>query len=125
AIPDGRWCVVTSGTRYLATSRLRLANLPIPAVLVTADKVSNGKPHPEPYLKGASMLNVDPKQCLGIEDALAGIAAAHAGGMKVIALTSTYPAYQLARADAVIGSLNQLQFENSEFNIAVRIDSRA
>src|SRR5713226_132210 len=38
AIPDGRWCVVTSGTRYLATSRLKLANLPIPQVLVSADE---------------------------------------------------------------------------------------
>ncbi len=30
AIPEGRWCVVTSGTRYLAKSRLKLANLPTP-----------------------------------------------------------------------------------------------
>src|ERR1700693_4952045 len=36
SIPDGCWCVVTSGTRYLATSRLRFAQLPIPGVLVAA-----------------------------------------------------------------------------------------
>src|SRR5271169_2791758 len=50
AIPEGRWCVVTSGTRRLASSRLRLAGVPVPKVMVTADDVVNGKPHPEPYL---------------------------------------------------------------------------
>src|ERR1700731_2129778 len=37
ALPEGDWCVVTSGTRYLATARLKLANLPTPNVLVSAD----------------------------------------------------------------------------------------
>lgn len=108
SIPMGRWCVVTSGTRHLATSRLRLGNLPIPDVLVTADEVTNGKPHPEPYLKGAQMLGVDPKQCVVIEDAPAGISAAHAGGMKAIAMTSTFPEEELVQADIVIKNLSQL-----------------
>ncbi len=56
AIPEGRWCVVTSGTRHLATSRLKLANLPAPRVLVSADDVCRGKPDPEPYLMGANLL---------------------------------------------------------------------
>ena len=85
AIPEGRWCVVTSGTRYLATSRLKLANLPTPKVLVSADDVSKGKPDPEPYLMGARLLGMNPAECLVIEDAPAGIRAAHAGGMKAIA----------------------------------------
>jgi len=53
AIPEGRWGVVTSGTRHLASERLRLAGIPDPKILITADDVVNGKPHPEPYLKGA------------------------------------------------------------------------
>ena len=109
AIPQGRWCVVTSGTRLLATSRLQLARIPIPQVLISADDVVNGKPHPEPYLKGARLLGREPAECLVIEDAPAGIAAAHAGGMKVIALTSTYPSPELQQADAVVQSLSQLQ----------------
>ena len=108
AIPHGRWCVVTSGTRLLATARLRLGGLPIPKVLVTADDVTNGKPHPEPYLKGAELLGVKPAQCLVIEDAPAGIQAAHAAGMKAIALASTYPALKLQEADAVVEKLNQI-----------------
>ncbi len=109
AIPDGLWCVVTSGSRYLATGRLRLAGIPVPKVMVTADDVVNGKPHPEPYLKGAELLGVDPKACLVIEDAPAGIRAAHAAGMKVLALTSTYQASALSEADSVIAKLEQIQ----------------
>jgi len=60
AIPTGRCCVVTSGNRRLATSRLKLAGIAIPQVLVSADDVSEGKPHPEPYLKGAQLLTSPP-----------------------------------------------------------------
>ena len=56
SIPEGRWGVVTSGSRLLASARLRLLRIPVPEVLVTADDVTNGKPHPEPYLKGAERL---------------------------------------------------------------------
>ena len=70
-------------------------------VLVSADDVSKGKPHPEPYLMGAKLLGVNPTECLVIEDAPAGIRAAHAGGMKAIGITSTYPAPELQEADAV------------------------
>ena len=109
SFPDGRWGVVTSGSRHLATARLRLAGIPVPAVMVTADDVTNGKPHPEPYLKGAELLGFNAEECLVIEDAPAGIRAAHAGGMKVIGLTSTYPASALSEADLVVSSLDQIQ----------------
>ena len=109
AIPEGCWCVVTSGTRLLASTRLRLAGIPVPKVLITADDVAHGKPHPEPYLKGAKLLGASPAECLVIEDAPAGIQSAHAGGMKVIALTSTYPASALREADVVAEKLAQIE----------------
>jgi mannitol-1-/sugar-/sorbitol-6-phosphatase len=109
AIPEGRWCVVTSGTRYLATARLQLGNLPMPQVLVSADDVSKGKPNPEPYLMGAKLLGVNPAECLVVEDAPAGIRAAHAGGMKAIGITSTYRAAELQEADAVVHKLGQIK----------------
>jgi sugar-phosphatase len=112
SIPEGRWCVVTSGTRYLATARLKLGNLRIPNVLVSADDVSKGKPDPEPYLTGARLLGVNPTECLVIEDAPAGIRAAHAGGMKAIGITSTYPASGLQESDAVIQTLSQIKVES-------------
>jgi len=109
SLPRDRWCVVTSGTCHLAAARLKLAELPEPKALVSADEVSNGKPHPEPYLKGAKMLGFDPSACLVIEDAPAGIRAAHAAGMKAIAITSTYLAEDLHEADVVISSLTAVQ----------------
>jgi len=121
SIPHGRWSVVTSGTRRLATSRLHLANLPLPQVLISADDVVQGKPHPEPYLKGAQQLGVRPEDCLVIEDAPAGIQAARAGGMKVIALPSTFPASELRHADAIAPSLSTLKVALENGKLAVRL----
>jgi sugar-phosphatase len=122
AIPEGRWCVVTSGTRYLATSRLKLAQLPTPSVLVSADDVSKGKPDPEPYLMGARLLGMNPAECLVIEDAPAGIRAAHAGGMKAIGITSTYPASGLREADAAIQKLAQIKVGRTGQNLTVAVE---
>jgi sugar-phosphatase len=109
SIPEGRWGVVTSGTRLLASARLRFCGLPVPKVLVTADDVEHGKPHPEPYLKGAEKLGFKPDDCLVIEDAPAGIRAGRAAGMKVVGITSTYAASKLGEADAVVAGLAQIQ----------------
>jgi sugar-phosphatase len=111
-IPADRWAVVTSGTKYLASARLRVGKLPVPKVLVSADDVAQGKPHPEPYLKGAQLLGIDAAECIVVEDAPAGIRAAHAAGMKAIGLTSTYTAPHLAEADAVVNSLSQIEVRN-------------
>ncbi|HLV87985.1 MAG TPA: HAD family hydrolase [Candidatus Sulfotelmatobacter sp.] len=105
SIPDGRWGVVTSGSRLLAQNRLRHCGLPVPQVLVTSDDVTRGKPDPEPYLKGAKLLGFAPSECLVMEDAPAGIESAHAGGMKVIGMASTYAPEKLGAADAVVRAL--------------------
>lgn len=105
-LPPHRWTVVTSGTRPLATSRLRAAGLPIPDKLVTASEVINGKPNPEPYLKGAELLGFSPADCLVVEDTPPGIEAAHAAGMKCIALLTTYGAEKLTTAEAIIPDLS-------------------
>src|SRR4030088_1135325 len=111
SIPEGRWGVVTSGTRLLASARLQWAGLPLPRVLVTAEDVTHGKPHPEPYLKGAQIIGAKPEECLVIEDAPAGIHSAHAGGMKVVGLTSTYGVRELQEADAVVKKLAHVQVQ--------------
>jgi mannitol-1-/sugar-/sorbitol-6-phosphatase len=121
SIPDRRWCVVTSGTRLLATARLRLGGLPTPRALITADDVTNGKPDPEPYLKGAELLGMKPAECLVVEDAPAGIRAAHAGGMKVIALASTYPVLELQEADIVVRSLKSVAISAAAEGLEVRV----
>jgi sugar-phosphatase len=108
-IPRGRWCVVTSGTRYLATTRMRRFGIPVPDILVTADDVNHGKPDPEPYRRGAELLKANPADCLVIEDAPAGIRSARSAGMKVISLPTTYPASELHEADVIIAGLGSLK----------------
>jgi mannitol-1-/sugar-/sorbitol-6-phosphatase len=121
SLPEGLWCVVTSGSRHLATARLKLAGIPIPKVMVTADDVANGKPHPEPYLKGSELLGINPAEGLVIEDAPAGIRSAHAAGMKVIALASTYPASALHEADAVIEKLQWIHVDARGKSLAISV----
>jgi sugar-phosphatase len=89
ALPAEKWTVVTSCTRRLALVRLRAAGLPIPAKLVSSNDITNGKPHPEPFLQGAKLLGFAPAQCVVFEDAPAGIRAGKAAGMRVIALQTT------------------------------------
>ena len=91
-------------------------------MLVAADDVQKGKPDAEPYLKGAELLKVKPAQCLVIEDAPAGIRSAHAGGMKAIALTSTYPAPELQEADAVLRNLGQIQVRSLDGARKLQVD---
>ena len=60
-------------------------------VVVTGDGVSRGKPHPEPYLKAASMMRVDPAQCLAIEDSNTGTRSAEAAGATVLVVPHHVP----------------------------------
>jgi len=111
SLPSDRFNIVTSATRALASARLRYAGLPVPERIITADDVTEGKPSPEPYLKGAAALRIAPADCVVFEDTPAGVESARAGGMRVIALTSTYSADELKAADAVLNSLVHIQAE--------------
>jgi sugar-phosphatase len=100
ALPLDRWTIVTSCTRPLAEVRLRAAGLPIPKRLLTCDDVKNGKPDPEPYLKGAAWLGVLPQDCVVVEDVPAGIRAGKAAGARVIACRTTVAESELKEAGA-------------------------
>jgi beta-phosphoglucomutase len=69
-------------------------------VVVTADDVRWGKPHPEVYLKAAAGLGMDPSACVVFEDAVVGVQAARAAGMRVIGVTSAHTTDELVRAGA-------------------------
>lgn len=104
-LPQDRFAIVTSATMPLARARIGYAGLPLPEHLLTANDVSQGKPSPEPYLKGAALLGFEPQDCIVIEDAPAGITSARAAGMQVIALLTTYPAGELSGATVTLPSL--------------------
>ncbi len=120
-LPAGRWTVVTSATRRLATARWRGAGLPVPPVTVTAEDVSRGKPDPQPYLAGARSLGVEVTRCLVFEDAPSGGAAARAAGAAVIAVG---PQPWPMEPDARIPDLRPLSVTAPEGSsaLAVRVD---
>jgi mannitol-1-/sugar-/sorbitol-6-phosphatase len=97
--------VVTSGSTALATARLRGAGLEPPAVLITADSITRGKPDPEPFLLGAEGLGVHPARCLVLEDAPPGIESGLAAGMSVVAFRTTHADAEIERATVVLDSL--------------------
>jgi|SRR6266850_1775011 len=99
-LPATRYAIVTSATRPLAEVRLRAAGLPIPERLVTARDVQRGKPHPDPYLRGAQLLGVPPAECVVIEDAPSGVRAGKAAGARVVALRTTASGAELEEAGA-------------------------
>lgn len=90
SLPAERWAIVTSAPRALAEARLKAASLELPANLITAEDVSQGKPAPDCFLLAAKRLGVDIKDCLVFEDAPAGIAAAEAAGASVMVITATH-----------------------------------
>jgi beta-phosphoglucomutase family hydrolase len=73
--------------------------------LVTAEDVTRGKPDPEGFLLAARKLGIEPRRCVVIEDAPAGLEAAKAAGMRAIGVTTTHPAADLGAADLVVESL--------------------
>jgi sugar-phosphatase len=90
ALPEDSWAIVTSATERLARSRLAFAGIKIPRHFITGDTVTHGKPHPEPYLRGAALLGAAPQDCVVVEDAPAGVAAGKAAGCKVLAVLTTH-----------------------------------
>jgi sugar-phosphatase len=79
------WAVVTSADLLLAQARLGAARI-TPPVLVTCDDITFGKPHPEPFLLGASRIGIDIRECVVAEDAPAGVQAGLASGAVTAAL---------------------------------------
>lgn len=77
-------------------------------VIVTFEDVSKGKPDPEGYLLAAKRLNVQPAECLVIEDTAFGVQAARAAGMHVIAVLTTCSDQQLSNADKIIRNFSEL-----------------
>jgi sugar-phosphatase len=122
SLPPERFAIVTSATRALAAVRLTYAGLSVPERLITGDDVGEGKPSPQPYLKGAALLGFAPQDCLVFEDTPAGIQSASAAGMKVIALSTTYPAQELKEADAVVKSLKEVTAGIQEKTLSIEMN---
>ncbi|MYS23266.1 sugar-phosphatase [Streptomyces sp. DvalAA-14] len=100
--------LVTSANDALARARMGAAALPLPPVVVTAERVSASKPDPEGFLKAAAELGFAPEDCLVFEDAEVGVAAARAAGMRVVGVG---PRAAALRPDAHVASLELIRVE--------------
>jgi HAD superfamily hydrolase (TIGR01509 family) len=90
-------------------------------VIVAADDVVKGKPHPEAYVTALARLNrlissrpVRPTECLVIEDSRHGVAAATAAGMRCLAVSNSYPPELLTAAHLVVKGLEELDLTQVE-----------
>ncbi len=75
---------------------------------VAGEEAQRSKPAPDPFLMAAEKVNISPSRCVVVEDAVQGVQAGLSGGMKVLAVTTTRKADDLAQADMVVHSLAEV-----------------
>jgi len=81
-------------------------------VIVWGREVTKGKPSPQAFLLAAKRLEVEPKNCVVIEDAVAGVTAAKRAGMKCLAVTNTHSKQSLVEADLVVDTLEAISVDD-------------
>jgi beta-phosphoglucomutase family hydrolase len=82
--------------------------------IVSSQDVTEGKPSPQGFLLAAQRLALAPKNCLVIEDAVAGVTAAKRAGMPCLAITNTHPRQSLAEADLIVDTLEKVTIKDIE-----------
>lgn len=110
--------IVTSANVALMTARMGAAQLSIPELAITAERVSRSKPDPEGFMLAASTLGVDPADCVVFEDSGAGIRAGIDAGMTVIGVGPHAPSFEPAHH---VDDLRQVAIVPAEDGFEIRI----
>lgn len=109
---DGEWklAIATSSPENKARPTLKAARIDLDKfdAFINGDMVERKKPDPEIYLTAAQALGLPPSECVVVEDAVEGIKAAKAAGMRCIAVTNSFPAERLAEADLIVNSAEHI-----------------
>jgi len=109
---DLRVAIATSGTLEKSKAVLDAAKVPYQKmVYINGNNVKNKKPDPELFLLAANRLDIEPANCVVIEDAPNGIQAAKAAGARCIAVTNSMEATNLQQADLICDSLEQVNLD--------------
>ncbi|MGO2684190.1 HAD-IA family hydrolase [Microbacterium sp.] len=111
--------IVTSADLALMTARMGAAGLAIPELAITAERVTNSKPDPEGFLLAASLLGIDPVDCVVFEDSGAGIRAGLDAGMIVIGVGPHAPEFGPAHH---VDDLTQIEISPAGDGFEVRIN---
>lgn len=81
-------------------------------VILDESSVTQGKPHPEVYVKTARSLNFPPDKCVVFEDSLSGVEAAISAGCKVVGVATTYKVHEFNGVEFVINNFNDPELGN-------------
>jgi len=82
--------------------------------IITGHDVTEGKPSPQVFLLAARRLGTEPKNCIVVEDAVAGVKAAKSAGMYCIAVTNSHPREKLKEADFIVDTLEMVAVKDLE-----------
>jgi HAD superfamily hydrolase (TIGR01509 family) len=106
--------VASSADRIKINANLNKIGLPPETwqAIVTAEDVEHRKPDPAIFLTASRRLGISPHDCTVVEDAVNGIAAAKAAGMRCVAVASTFPAHQLTQADLIRSSIADITLDD-------------
>ena len=123
SLPQERWAIVTSATGRLARERLRVAGLPAPERMISAEMVERGKPDPEPYRRGAELIHSPAADCLVVEDAPSGVGAGIAAGCRVLGVLGTHTEDELRAAGAswIVRSLEDVSAQTGPKGLSLNL----
>lgn len=113
-----QWAVVTSSSRELARKRLTAAGLSVPAIMVTSEDVSAGKPDPQGYLVAAKRLGCNIKTSVVFEDTMAGLTAGRRAGAITILVKATRQSQRIDWPDSV-ESYHDVEFRPGRLSLIV------
>lgn len=115
ASPEWKLGIATSspGKKSAQTLKSSRVNTDLFDVWIHGDMISHKKPHPEIYERAARELGLAPSACVAVEDAILGVQSARSAGMKVIAVTNSFPAEALQEADIIVSSLEEVTLDTA------------
>ena len=113
--------VASSADEIKVRANLQKIGLPIKFwdVVITGEIVKNKKPAPDIFLTAAERLGVNPHACVVVEDAVNGIQAAKAAGMRCVAVAQTFPPDRFREADVVRDSIANVQLSDLASHLAI------
>jgi sugar-phosphatase len=124
SLPPERWAIVTSATFRLLLGRLKAAELPVPERIISGDMVERGKPDPEPYRRGAELIQSPAAECLVVEDAPSGVGAGIAAGCRVLGVLGTHSEAELRAAGAswIVRSLEDVSAQTGPQGLVLTLE---
>ncbi|KAF9478722.1 HAD-like protein [Pholiota conissans] len=124
---SSKWTIVTSASNKYAPRALERSGVPLPERgIITSNDVAKGKPHPDPYLAGASLCQIETTRCLVVEDAISGLSAGRAAGYLTLAVCTSTERHILtqshAKPDFIVADLTKVAIEIVDEKLHITMD---